>query len=774
MLQVRDLRIEIGEPGHPRGCLVQAARRATRSGSSAATAPARPRCSRSSRARRRRPAASCCGPTSLGLPPAEPADPRLGRRQHRPLPRALRARASTRPPAGREAAAAHRGGRRPSATSRKFARAEEQFRDDGRLRGRVGGAPDRGRARARPTAGSTSRIDALSGGERRRVELARILFAGSDAAAARRADQPPRQRRQGMARRLPPQYRGALLVVSHDLELLDASITRVLHLNDGELIEYQGTYSQYLAARAADEERLRQARDAAAARRSTGCAHLADTHARPDREAGQDREVARHPRRASSKQRPGHRARSARSTIEVKFPDPPRSGRRRARPSTASPRATADRPCSTDVDVHASGAASDCSSWASTARARPASCGSSPGRPHADAGTGRPRSRRLGRLLRAGARRHHRRHVGDRTTLAAPSGSPTQQLRTLLGTFGLSGDIAFQDAGTLSGGEKTKLALAQLVAGKHNLLLLDEPTNNLDPPSRDAIGRALARLAGRDRARQPRRRVRRARSSRSACCSCPTATSTTGPTTSWTSSRLSPDSCGRASWSTTVELDVLVVDERRRRGGRSSTWWSSTSWSTSWSSVVGRGRRRSCSTVVVVDVVVGASDDVVVVVVVEVVVDRLGRRDRDPDRRRAEEQHERDRPDRGRSHRTCTVTRRHRHEGAELARDVGTASARRGSRSCPPPRSRRGGPAASSASPVHVKRGQAVAREQRAVPLGHVHQVILVDARGGGGGPGSARARRATRGRRAAGPTWAGSASYMPWYTTVSAGPAAA
>ena len=73
---------------------------------------------------------------------------------------------------------------------------------------------------------------------------------------------------------------------------------------------------------------------------------------------------------------------------------------------------------------------------------------------------------------------------------------PTQQLRTLLGMFGLTGDIAFQDAGTLSGGEKTKLALAQLVAGRHNLLLLDEPTNNLDPPSRDAIGRALAAWPG--------------------------------------------------------------------------------------------------------------------------------------------------------------------------------------------------------------------------------------------------------------------------------------
>jgi ATPase subunit of ABC transporter with duplicated ATPase domains len=73
---------------------------------------------------------------------------------------------------------------------------------------------------------------------------------------------------------------------------------------------------------------------------------------------------------------------------------------------------------------------------------------------------------------------------------------PESRLRGLLGMLGLTGEKAFQDAGTLSGGEKTKLALAQLVAGKRNLLLLDEPTNNLDPPSREAVAEALSSWPG--------------------------------------------------------------------------------------------------------------------------------------------------------------------------------------------------------------------------------------------------------------------------------------
>ena len=65
------------------------------------------------------------------------------------------------------------------------------------------------------------------------------------------------------------------------------------------------------------------------------------------------------------------------------------------------------------------------------------------------------------------------------------------QLRGFLGMMGLTGDKVFQQSGTLSGGEKTKLALSMLMVGRNNLLLLDEPTNNLDPPSRRSVADAL-------------------------------------------------------------------------------------------------------------------------------------------------------------------------------------------------------------------------------------------------------------------------------------------
>ena len=70
------------------------------------------------------------------------------------------------------------------------------------------------------------------------------------------------------------------------------------------------------------------------------------------------------------------------------------------------------------------------------------------------------------------------------------------QLRGLLGMFGLSGEKVFQEAGTLSGGEKTKLALSMLMVGRNNVLLLDEPTNNLDPGSRQSVADSLSSWPG--------------------------------------------------------------------------------------------------------------------------------------------------------------------------------------------------------------------------------------------------------------------------------------
>ena len=79
------------------------------------------------------------------------------------------------------------------------------------------------------------------------------------------------------------------------------------------------------------------------------------------------------------------------------------------------------------------------------------------------------------------------------------SAAPDQtdgDLRRILGAFLFSGDDVSKPAAVLSGGEKTRLALATLVCSGANVLLLDEPTNNLDPVSREQVLDAIARYPG--------------------------------------------------------------------------------------------------------------------------------------------------------------------------------------------------------------------------------------------------------------------------------------
>jgi ATPase subunit of ABC transporter with duplicated ATPase domains len=340
-------------------------------------------------------------------------------------------------------------------------------------------------------------IGVLSGGEARRVELARILFAGSELLMldepTNHLDNDARDWLLDYMR----SYRGALLVISHDLELLDESITRVLHLDRpgesdiGAVVEYKGTYSQYVKSRAADEARLAKV----AARQQAEIARLQTLVDRWGAKQSKAAFANALETRIQRIQAEGVAAPSARRGLRLRLPDPPPSGRTALVVEGLTKSYGGGPPVFDDVSFDV-GRGERLLVLGLNGAGKTSLLRILAGTSEADRG-----SVEWGHQVSVGyyAQEHEGIQAGrsllDHMGEAAPQ-LGIEERRRLLGMFGLTGDKVAQDAGTLSGGEKTKLALALLVAGRRNLLLLDEPTNNLDPPSREAVAAALASWAG--------------------------------------------------------------------------------------------------------------------------------------------------------------------------------------------------------------------------------------------------------------------------------------
>jgi ATPase subunit of ABC transporter with duplicated ATPase domains len=342
-------------------------------------------------------------------------------------------------------------------------------------------------------------IGVLSGGERRRVELSRILFAGSDVLLL---DEPTNHLdidAKAWLLQFLRTYRGALLVISHDLDLLDEAITRVMHLDRpaedalGVLIEYKGTYSQYRAARASDEERT--ARKAALQAKE-----IARLQTVVDRFGAKATKAAM----AHSKEKQILRLEAQRvhvgkgdRTLRVRFPDPPASGVTVITAQGLS-KAYGGPPVFEDVSFDV-GRGDRLLVLGLNGAGKTSLLRILAGETKANLG-----EFTFGHNVSLGYyAQEHDNLQADATLLDNIRAAVPQnivltetQLRGLLGMMGLSGEKVYQESGTLSGGEKTKLALAMLMVGRNNLLLLDEPTNNLDPASRQSVTDSLSGWKG--------------------------------------------------------------------------------------------------------------------------------------------------------------------------------------------------------------------------------------------------------------------------------------
>jgi ATPase subunit of ABC transporter with duplicated ATPase domains len=341
----------------------------------------------------------------------------------------------------------------------------------------------------------------LSGGQRRRVELARILFADSGAEPTTLLLDEPTNHLDADSitwlRDFLRQHKGGLIVISHDVSLLEAVVNRVWYLdaNRAAVDIYNVGWKTYLQQRETDERRRHRER-ANAERKIESLKSQAD---KMRAKATKARAAHQMDRRAAALAAGLDEVRVADRVARLRFPAPAPCGRTPLTAESLS-KSYGSLEVFTDVDLAVDrgarvvvlglNGAGKTTLLRILAQVEPA-----------DTGTVVPgHGLRLGYYAQEHETLDHDRSVLENMRSAASASGRDDlndtDLRKILGAFLFSGEDVDKPAGVLSGGEKTRLALAMLVTSAANVLLLDEPTNNLDPVSREQVLDALRTYAG--------------------------------------------------------------------------------------------------------------------------------------------------------------------------------------------------------------------------------------------------------------------------------------
>ncbi|HUC55800.1 MAG TPA: ABC-F family ATP-binding cassette domain-containing protein [Streptosporangiaceae bacterium] len=335
-------------------------------------------------------------------------------------------------------------------------------------------------------------IGTLSGGQRRRVELARILFGDSKTLLL---DEPTNHLDADSVNWLRDHlrtFKGGLIVISHDTGLLDAIVSKVFHLDaDRAVIDiYNVGWKTYLDQRETDARRRRRER-VNAERKAAALNMQADKMRAKATKATAAHNMAK---RAEKLLAGVSADRAPDKVAKLRFPEPAHCGKV---PLTAGglSKSYGSVEVFTDVDMAVDKGARivvlGLNGAGKTTLLRLLAGVEEPDTGEVLAGHGL----RLGYYAQEHETLDNDRTVLENMRTAAPDLTEAEQ-RGILGSFLFSGDDVAKPAGVLSGGEKTRLALALLVVSRANVLLLDEPTNNLDPGSRAEILSALRRFSG--------------------------------------------------------------------------------------------------------------------------------------------------------------------------------------------------------------------------------------------------------------------------------------